>query len=298
MKNDDLLGVGILLLIIGVAVFGGSKVGQPGFLNNVSGNNSSSQPKSLSQIERDLNNIEKEADKIQKEIEALERQKTESKYKDIVFIRNATRATTPGKEYLTIEVSSRATTSVPITGWVVRSASTGNTATIPKSSYLFFAGQVNYEENVILSPGDRVYLVTGISPNGASFKVNKCSGFLSQFQTFVPYLSTSCPRPRDMDLSSIPNLTINDACFDYIDSFPSCRIETKTLPINWSYECKNFIYEKINYNSCINLHKDDPDFYKKEWRIYLKRSEVLWKQRRENIILYDNEGKIVDSLTY
>jgi len=298
MKNDDLLGIGVLLLIVGIAIFGGSKAGQPGFFNNQTGNTSNSQVENLSQIEKELNDIEKEANKIQKEIDDLERKKTESRYKDIVVLRNVVRATTPSREYLTIELSSRATTSVPITGWLVRSANTGNTATIPKASYLFFAGQVNYEENIILSPGDKVYLVTGISPNGASFKVNKCSGFLSQFQTFVPYLNTSCPRPRDMDLSSIPNLTINDACFDYIDRFPSCRIETKTLPINWSYECKNFIYEKINYNSCINLYKNDQDFYKKEWRVYLKRSEVLWKQRRENVILYDNEGKIVDSLSY
>lgn len=295
MSKDDYTGIGILLLIIVIALFGGTK-------NNLAGPPVDKTPKTEAEqrvdIQKQLNEAEKKALDIQKQIDEKEAQKTESKYKGLVFIRYVNRSTNPGNEYVTIQTDSRATTSIPITGWTLRSASSGKTVTIPKASYLFFAGQVNSEENIILSGGETVYIITGISPNGSSFKVNKCSGYLSQFQTFIPYLTTSCPRPRDMDLSSIPKLTINDACFDYLDYFPSCKIETKTLPLNWSYECKNFIYEKINYNSCINTYKNDPDFYKKEWRVYLKRSDILWKQRRENIILYDNEGKIVHSLTY
>ena len=149
-----------------------------------------------------------------------------------------------------------------------------------------------------ISAGDTAYLITGISPNGVSFKTNKCSGYLTQFQTFIPYISNSCPRPRDENLSAIPKIAVNDDCLDYIDSFPSCRVETQNLPVNWSYECKNFITQKINYPSCVNLHKGDKDFYQNEWRIYLKKSTSLWKSRRENIILYDNLGKIVDTLTY
>ncbi|MFA7216554.1 MAG: hypothetical protein WC095_01040 [Candidatus Paceibacterota bacterium] len=295
MSKDDYTGIGILLLIIGIALFGGTK-------NNLTGPPVDNTPKTEAEqrvdIQKQLNEAEKQALDIQKQIDEKEAQKTESKYKGLVFIRYVSRSTKPGNEYITIQTDNKATTSIPITGWTIRSASSGNSITIPRASYLFFAGQVNSEENIILSGGETVYIVTGISPNGASFKVNKCSGYLSQFQTFIPYLTTSCPRPREMDLSSIPKLTINDACLDYIEYFPSCKIETKTLPLNWSYECKNFIYEKINYNSCINTYKNDPDFYKKEWRVYLKRSDILWKQRKENIILYDNEGKIVHSLTY
>lgn len=294
MNKDDYTGIGILLLIIVIALLGGTK-------NNFAGpvdNTPKTEAEQRVDIEKQLKEAEKKALDIQRQIDEEEAKKTESKYKGLVFIRYVSRSTKPGNEYMSIQTDSRATTSIPITGWTIRSASSGNSVTIPKASYLFFAGQVNSEENIILSGGETVYIVTGISPNGASFKVNKCSGYLSQFQTFVPYLNTNCPRPRDMDLSSIPKLTINDACFDYLETFPACRIETKTLPLNWSYECKNFIYEKINYNSCINISKNDHDFYKKEWRVYLKRSDILWKQRRENIVLYDNEGKIVHSLTY
>jgi hypothetical protein len=91
---------------------------------------------------------------------------------------------------------------------------------------------------------------------------------------------------------------INDACFDYIESMGQCRIQTETLPLNWSHECTNFIYNKINYPSCVNTHKNDKDFYQKEWRVYLKRSEKIWKEKRETIILYDDHGKIVDTLKY
>ena len=157
---------------------------------------------------------------------------------------------------------------------------------------------MNAEDDIVLTGGDILYLVTGVSPNGASFKVNKCSGYLGQFQTFVPYLTANCPLPKNEDLSGIPKLVINDACFDYINSMRSCKIQTKSLPVNWGSECINFIYNKINYPSCINTHKNDKDFYQREWRVYLKRSERLWKDKRETVVLYDNLGKIVSTLNY
>ncbi len=157
---------------------------------------------------------------------------------------------------------------------------------------------LNTEDTIMLTGGDTLYLVTGISPNGASFKVNKCSGYLGQFQIFVPYLNNICPLPKDEDLSSIPNLVINDACFDRIDTMSRCRIQTAPLPQNLSSECTNFILNKINYPSCVNIHKNDKDFYQKEWRVYLGRSASLWKNKRETIVLYDSLGKIVDTLKY
>ena len=203
--------------------------------------------------------------------------KSRSKYYGLVTISRVNRSKDPKKEYVLIKVSSKATTTVPVTGWLIKSESSGKSVLIPQSSYLFFAGVPNTEENIILKANDSLYLSTGISPNGASFKVNKCSGYLEQFQDFYPGISQSCPRARDEDLSSIPKLTINDACLDYIKSFPSCRIQTKTLPANWSYECTNFITTKINYPSCINTHKNDSDFYKNE-SVSKKKRDALERQ--------------------
>jgi hypothetical protein len=63
-------------------------------------------------------------------------------------------------------------------------------------------------------------------------------------------------------------------------------------------ECTDFIYKKVNYPACIDTHKNDKDFYQNEWRIFLKRSETLWKNSREDIVLLDEEGKIVDEYKY
>src|SRR3989344_2412318 len=137
---------------------------------------------------------------------------------------------------------------------MIRSVGEGISTTIPKGTYLFFAGMPNVEENILLTSGDTLYLVTGISPNGSSFKVNKCSGYLGQFQTFIPYLNSNCPLPRNEDLSSIPKTRGNDLCFDYIESMSACRIKTETPPQYLGAECNNFISKKINYSSCVDAH--------------------------------------------
>lgn len=223
---------------------------------------------------------------------------TKSKYDGYISIRSVNRYGDQNSEYIQLRTSSNASTSVPITGWTIKSESSGRSITIPKATYLFFADSANTEDPIVLGPNETVYLTTGYSPNGVSFKLNKCSGYLSQFLKWDPWLPGSCPAPRYEDLSSIPKTLNNDACFDYIDRMSSCRIQTSNLPANWSYECVNFIYSKINYPSCVNIHKNDKDFYKGEWRIFLKRSEKLWKSSRESIVLIDEDGKIVSRYTY
>lgn len=221
-----------------------------------------------------------------------------SKYSNHVSISYVSNGSTPNTEYVQIRTTGNASTTIPITGWTLISTSTGRSVKIPKAIYLYFADSQNYEQNIVLGANETVYLITGYSPNGASFKVNKCSGYLQQFQTFKPALPYSCPAARNENLSSIPKTVNNDACFDYIDGMPPCRIQTEELPANWSYECTNFIYNKVNYPSCINVHKADKDFYKSEWRVYLQRSEKLWKDYRETVVLYDNDGKIVSKYEY
>lgn len=295
MNKDNSTGIIVILIILGMALFGGFKTS-----NNSGGifsTKKTTQQKEVN-VEKETKRIESEIEKLKKQIQIEEDKVNQSQYKDIVTLSNVARSTNPSKEYITIRVKSTATTTIPVTGWVLKSLSTGTQVSIPKGTYLYFTGMLNVEDDIFLVGGDTLYLVTGISPNGASFKINKCSGYLGQFQTFVPYIKNNCPRPRDENLSSIPNLVINDACFDYINSMPQCKIQTKPLPTNWSYECTNFIYQKINYPSCVNTHKNDSDFYKKEWRVYLKRSGSLWKTKKETIVLYDNLGKVVDTIQY
>lgn len=297
MEKGNSTGILILLGVVAIALMGGVKNTNVGpILNN---NQTATQnTTSTTSTEQKTENIQSQIESLKIQIQAKEEEVNQSQYKGIVTLSYINRSTNPNQEYATIRVSDNSTSTIQVTGWTLKSLSTGNQVAIPKGTYLFFTGMMNTEDNIFLVGGDTLYLVTGTSPTGANFKANKCSGYLGQYQTFVPYLSASCPAPRDEDLSSIPNLVINDACFDFINSMSSCKTQTDPLPPTWSAECTNFIYNKINYPSCINTHRNDKDFYQKEWRVYLKRSESIWKDRRETIVLYDNEGKIVDTLKY
>jgi hypothetical protein len=292
MEKDHGLGLLILLGIIGIALFGGSK--------NATGNSlfsfTPATPVTATQAQDQKESYSQEV--LKQRIQSEEAAKGYSPYHGIVSLSSAYRANDPSQEYITLRVSSFSKQSIPITGWSIRGVSEGITATIPQGVYVFFSGIVNGEEDIVLTGGDTVYVITGSSPIGSSFKENKCSGYLSQFQTFSPGLNNSCPMPKNENLSSIPNTRVNDACLNYIESYPRCRIETNPLPDEWSYECKSFIREKINYSSCVDTHKSAKDFQSPVWYVYLKRSSSLWARARDGIVLYDAQGKIVDTLRY
>ena len=273
MNTEGTPGTLLLLGIVAIVLFGGTKnvINVPPLSNN------NFTPEDVT-IEQKIQNTQTEIDKLKKQLQLEEDKKTQSQYSGIVTLSYINKSTNPREEYLVIKVGGDALEAIPVTGWILKSINTGNQVTIPKGTYLFFTGMMNAEENILLIAGDTLYLVTGISPNGVSFKINKCSGYLGQLQTFIPYLNNDCPAPKNEDLSSIPKLAVNNDCLDYIDSINSCKIQTTPLPIN--------------------THKNDKDFYKQEWRVYLKRSESIWKDKKEIIILYDSVGQIVDTIKY
>jgi hypothetical protein len=293
--KDDWFPIGVIVVIIAIGLFGGAKNPNGGGLLSVS--NSNTTESQQVDLQRQINDTQYKVNDLQKQVEEEQDKKVASVYKGIVSLQYVNRGSDASSEYLVIKVINK-TQPINITGWTLVSTSTGTRITIPKSTYLYFAGGQNAEQDVYVENGDTIYLTTGNSPIGSGFKVNKCSGYLTQFQIFNPGVNTNCPLPHDENLSSIPRSPVNDACLDYIQNFPQCRIQTETLPLNWGYECTNFIYTKITYPSCVDTHKNDSNFYQHEWRIYLKRSERIWKNYRENITLYDNNGKVVDTLYY
>lgn len=284
----------VVLIIIFLGMYGG--IGnQPLFqLSPMAGNSSTITPSTTTQSNQDIQSQLTEA---KKKAEEIQKQINRSKYFGKINITFVSPSIDPKYEY--VYLNNVSTTTIPITGWSLKSLSSGQSVTIPKASYLYYTSSPNSEEDVRVSENGVVYVVTGISPNGVSFRTNKCSGYLSQFQEYFPSLSYSCPRPKNEPaVASIPKTLNNDECLDYIDRMPQCRIQTQNLPVNWSYECTNFIYNKINYPSCVDTHKNDADFFENDWRIYLKRSERLWKDKREEVVLYDNEGKVVSTYKY
>ena len=212
-----------------------------------------------------------------------------------VFITNTTGAKEQNinNEYIEIVASRTNKNDVNISGWKLRN-SVGKEIEIGSADKLAYVGILNDEENILLSPGDRALITTGSSPIGVSFQVNKCGGYLEQFQNFNPALTQNCPYPAD----DAENKLADQSCVSYISTLPRCKTYTGQIPSGFSAECSDYIRNEINHNSCIDIHKQDSDFYSSEWRIFLGTNNELWNNTSDLIRLYDASGRLVDSAAY
>lgn len=214
-----------------------------------------------------------------------------------VLISNVTGAKESGANHEYIELAANVNNkdSVYVSEWSIKN-STGKTATIGKAVPLPYSARTNTETPLFLAPGERIVVHTGRSPIGVSFKVNSCTGYLEQFQMFSPHLSDMCP-DNSAD-ARLANDTLDEQCISYIRSLPSCSIYTGFLPGNLPPVCTAHIRDNINYNSCVNLHKNDSNFYKPEWRIFLGENDSFWNDTSDLVRLYDQSGHLVDSISY
>jgi len=220
--------------------------------------------------------------------------KLSSGYKARIKVVLGARKSNPQKEYIEIYASPNNKVPMNISNWSIEGTS-GEKITIGKSAYLPYLGEVGFQQEILLSPGEKIIVTTGESPVGTSFRANKCIGYLSQMQDFYPSLSRGCPNPAREE--SITALT-DSACVAYVTkNFKPCTTYFN-LPAELSSSCRQYIDQKINYNGCVDSHKYDSDFYKPEWRVYLGRSEELWKNRNETVILSDENNKVIDWASY
>jgi|GEM_PF-3189168 len=224
----------------------------------------------------------------------------EAPYVNKVFMQHqvSTGSGDPAYETLVIYAPAENTAPYRITGLRFQSAITSNTATIGDGVHLYFQNQPNVKQDIYLKPGNYAYIITGASPIGVSFELNKCIGYLSQGITFHPGIGTNCPGIEEKDLPKYPN-HLEDACLNYIPWIGRCRHPSlDEIPEELSQECKNFVIQKLTYPMCVSGHQYDTDFYLGEWRIYLNRSQELWKTQREHIRLFDQNGKVLDEFSY
>lgn len=279
MSKDNWIGILVLLVIIFIGITGGFRKNQNNGL--ISGN-------SRTPVQKIPDNKET--------IAKGTILQNKSEYYGQIKIYYVVNSSNPDEEYLTLKLEEGAGT-IDITGWTLRSDYSGEGVTIPQGTYLYFKGIQNGVDDIRVTGGEYVYLITGKSPVGYSFKINKCSGYLNQSIKFNPRINNDCPTPIKENMSGIPKTVANDECIRYIESFPRCKVQTENLPVEWTTECKQFILDKLNYPSCVNIHKNDSDFYGVEWLVYLNKGNPLWHISRENVTLYDRNGKAVSTYT-
>lgn len=207
-------------------------------------------------------------------------------------------STDPKNEYIEIRVSQNAGVPVDLTGWTLSSDASGNATVIPKGTETPTSGIVNAAQDIVLVPGERALVISGQSPIGASFRENKCIGYFSTFQKFSPSLPQNCPTPANELISSYGTGYIRDAaCIDYVNKLSRCQVALSP-PVTVSGVCQSFLVKYLNYNGCIDAHRSDTDFLGSMWRIYLGRSNSMWRTKHELVKLLDASGKTVDAFSY
>jgi len=179
-------GILILLGLIAIGLFGGNK----GVGNNGLFSTGMTPEQKKTSIEIQITDTQNKIDELKKQVQIEEEKKNASVYKGMITLSYVNKSNDPTQEYLSIRANNNIDKKmVKVSGWTLKSLASGSVVSIPKGTYLFFTGIINPEEDIYLTSGETVYLVTGVSPVGISFKVNKCSGYMQQFQTFTPYIN-------------------------------------------------------------------------------------------------------------
>ena len=225
-----------------------------------------------------------------------------------LFISAVQRAGGVDQEYVLIQAASNNADAVPITGLTLRSAVNLTEAAIGRGWTLFFPGSTGEGEVVSLGPGERAYILsarapiamTAESPPGrGGFQLNACTGYFAQSRGIYPGLPIACPHPAQEPLPLPPN-ALSKACYNYLKTLRRCAVPPATVPTNLVADgsCQAHLFNKINYNQCVTYHKDEPNFYSGEWRLYLGRDTELWRDTEETGELLDMEGRLIDARAY
>jgi len=209
----------------------------------------------------------------------------------------------PNKEYLTLSTDLDKTETIKITGWFLKSLKSGNYAIIGGADLLPYPF-THTESEIILQYKDKVILNKGYSPIGISFRTNKCTGYFEENRSFYPSLSLKCPLAKNENLPTFSNNEdSNDRCITAIKKISVCTTKgssfLRDLEDTVNQSCKNYI-RQVNYNYCIANHFDDTDFPGNEYRVFFGTFGALWrdKDKGDKINLYDENGLVVDSISY
>jgi len=148
---------------------------------------------------------------------------------------------------------------------------------------------------ITLKPNEELVAMSGNSPSGGNFLVNKCSGYLDDGD-FNPSLDNDCPWPSSSDYSHFI-----EYCRDFIGGLDRCETAdyAGNIDVSGNSECTSYLNQTFNYSSCYSAYHLDPDFYGDEWRIFFNyTSRDIFSNLSDTVILYDSNGLKVDEYYY
>ena len=183
---------------------------------------------------------------------------------------------------------------VDLTGWKIKSKS--DYFIIPKA-YQYYSGTGSSLANIKAKKGERVNIYSNTGAIIPGFAINKCMGYLTKNTNFIPSFYGSCPSEPIKNIADY-----SSQCQDYVRSLGSCSVVVNNPPIRPDdFQCFDYL-KKLNYQSCLELHRIDADFYSKEWRVWLGdsfgNSKIIFDSRHDKVGLYNPAGTLVDEYVY
>ncbi len=181
-----------------------------------------------------------------------------------------------------------------VTGWRIESLR--SSGIIPRA---FNIPEIDAaEQDILLPPGGEVIIVSGTPSYQQNFRENACVGYFNQSHAFRPGLSGSCADSRQ-DRAALLRMGFNGACIDAIQSIPACR--TPSGPFTAAViksECLDYLNQNFSYVGCVKNSRDQKDFLRDTWRVFLGRPGKLFDPRHDRVTLRDAHGLLVDEFEY
>ncbi|MEK7195313.1 MAG: hypothetical protein AAB655_01310 [Patescibacteria group bacterium] len=200
----------------------------------------------------------------------------------------------PGSIYsygtVSLKTSFSTNEAINVTGWVLR-ANRGSQI-IPRAVDIYDPSGLAPERDIFLRKYDYLYIYSTTSAIGKNLRLNKCVGYLENYNKFTPSLPRSCPYVNRSEISYL-----SGKCQDYILSLGGCRLPASSPPIPATdYDACRAYLDTINYKGCFDKYRVDADFFSHEYRAW-SGSRFL-DERHDKVLLLDRDGLLVDLREY
>ncbi len=202
-------------------------------------------------------------------------------------------------EYITLASARDNSAPISISGWSLQNIRTKMRVYIPDGARVMTGNNVPTITPIQLNAGMRAIVATGNSPVGVSFLENMCTGYLGQFQTFVPSLDERCPTAVSEVQTEPATARTNDPyCASFANTVPQCRFYIGEPPRDVTPQCYSFVRNSLTFAGCSARHSWRPSYLSDTWRVFLNQRYPMWDNAHDSIRLLDSSGRTVDVWTY
>lgn len=226
-----------------------------------------------------------------------------SQYEGVIKIASVIRGgASPQSEYFVLRNGGYIFSSgqtINITGWTLGTVKNVK-ATIPQAYEIpFITADL---KDVVLPPGGEIIVSIGSSDIGINFRENGCSGYFNQYYKLTPYIQGGCMDTRYSSevRTKFLDAGMNGTCIDFVSSLPSCQVPTLTFENSAMIgnNCIEYISKNISYNGCVKNYRDQKNFLRNSWRVFLNLPSTIFDPKHDRITLRDTNGLIVDVFEY